>query len=364
MTSLDEFYMLKAIAAGEKARIQAPPNPWVGCLIVKDNQILSEGCTQPVGGPHAEVQTLSQTQAAEGSTVYVTLEPCHHYGKTPPCTKALIEAKVKRVVVSIEDPDSKVQGKGMQALKEAGIEVIQGICQAEAKKSLEPYLFQRTYHRPFCLCKAAISIDGKIAAQNLSSQWITTAETQAYTHHLRASSQAIIIGAGTANQDQPQLTVRQGLFPPKPPLRVILDSQGWTVPQGPLFDAKLGPTLIYTTEQCPDKIKLKWEQQSAQVVTFASGIQGKVPLDKILQDLSSRGVIQALIEGGASILSSFIQEKFCNQLTLLVGSKILGANGLSVFSDIQIADIQSAIGLNLKDCNKLGNNALLNYTFP
>ena len=186
-TISDVQAMARAIALGSKGRITAPPNPWVGCVIVKDGIVVGEGFHQTAGEPHAEIHALQQAkEQAMGATVYVTLEPCVHHGRTPPCSDALIKAKVSKVFVALEDPDPRVRGKGIAFLKDAGIWVNLGLCRDEAVQSLQPYLHQRKTGRPFCIAKAAISIDGRTAASDGTSKWITPKEARADSHRIRA----------------------------------------------------------------------------------------------------------------------------------------------------------------------------------
>jgi diaminohydroxyphosphoribosylaminopyrimidine deaminase/5-amino-6-(5-phosphoribosylamino)uracil reductase len=249
--NLDEQWMRRALDLAKQARLIAPPNPWVGCVIVKDGKILGEGFTQSPGNSHAEIQALKQAQEkSQGSTLYVTLEPYPHHGRTPPCTEAILKAGVTRVVIATMDPDDHVQGQGIKVLWQAGVQVSYGCLQEEASRLLEPYLFQRTFKRPFIIGKAAISVDGRIAALDGSSQWISTKEARIDAHRLRAESQAIIVGKQTALQDTPSLTVREVEPPPKPPLRVILTSDGKVPPL-----KSLSPTLIFSTVSCSNQVK-------------------------------------------------------------------------------------------------------------
>jgi len=361
--NFDEFYMLKAIEAGEKARLRSPPNPWVGCVIVKNNEIVGDGFTQAVGGAHAEVEALLKAgDKAKDSTVYVTLEPCSHYGRTPPCSLALIKAKVKRVVIGLQDPDIKVSGEGLKLLQSAGIAVDVGVCAKEAHQLLEPYLYQRRSGLPFCLCKAAVSLDGRIAAADQSSRWISSQDSRAYSHYLRSISQAILIGSHTANFDQPCLNVRHSPSPLSPPLRVIIDSTGKTRVQGSLFDLSIAPTLIYTTNLCPKDLRLKWEKTGVEVIELEAQ-EKHVPLKSVLSDLSQRGVLQVLVEGGAGIFSSFLKNKLCQKLTLIHGPRILGTNGLSLFSHFYVPTIAQAPIVELQECFRLGNDVITSYRF-
>src|SRR5215211_5822293 len=242
--------MARAVALAAGVRRRTAPNPWVGAVVARDGVVVGEGATEPPGGPHAEVVALrAAREAARGATVYVTLEPCVHHGRTPPCGDALIAAGVARVVVAAEDPDPRVAGEGIARLRAAGIDVTRGPRADAVVRQLAPYLHHRRTGRAFCLLKTATSVDGRTAAADGSSQWITGPIARADAHGLRADSQAIVVGAGTALADRPALTVRD-IDPPVrvPPARVLLDARGRVPAAGPLFDTALAPTLVLTTD--------------------------------------------------------------------------------------------------------------------
>jgi len=350
--------MLRAIDLGEQGRVTAPPNPWVGCVIVKDGVIIGEGYHHKAGGPHAEVIALQQAgKQAEGATVYNTLEPCSHYGRTPPCVDALIKAQVQHVVIAVKDPDPKVSGRGIEQLQHAGITITTGICSEEATKSLTPYLHHRMTGRPYCVAKAAISVDGRIAAKDGSSQWISTEAARTDAHRLRAESQAILVGSGTALVDTPSLTVRNTeVRPPQPPIRVVLDSTGKLSTQSPLFDTSLAPTLIFTTGLSPEAVRNAWKAAGAEVE-----LMDRVNLGDVFDILGKRGVIQVLAEGGGILHGSLLQEKLINQLTLYVGPRILGDAGKPLFQNTPFESIDLAPSIQLKEVKQLGDTIRLDY---
>jgi diaminohydroxyphosphoribosylaminopyrimidine deaminase / 5-amino-6-(5-phosphoribosylamino)uracil reductase len=362
--AFDEQMMLHAIALGEKGRITAPPNPWVGCVIVKDNQIVGEGFHLQPGTPHAEVNALQQAgERARDSTLYSTLEPCIHHGRTPPCCQAIIQAKIKRVVVAVQDPDTNVNGKGIQKLREAGIIVEIGIGAEAAQKSLQAYLWHRKTGRSFCLAKAAISIDGRTAAADSTSQWISCPIARQNAHLLRAESQAIMVGAGTAIYDKPQLTVRlPDLHISRQPLRVILDGKGLVNPEAPLFDTKLAPTLIFTSEACSISRKEIWQRAGAEVQVIPSLGQG-LDLKAAFENLGKRGILQVMVEGGSMVLGTLARERLIDQLSLYVGPRILGDKGLPLFKYFGVSTIQEAPVLKLIGSQQFGQCVRLDYCF-
>lgn len=361
----DEKFILQAIALGQKARINAPPNPWVGCVIVKNRVMIAEGFTQPVGMPHAEIIALERAGIeAKGSTVYVSLEPCCHTGRTPPCVDALIKAQVARVVVAIQDPDPRVNGNGIQRLQQAGLSVTVGVCSKEAQESLEPYLWQRRTGRPFCIAKAVVSIDGRIAAADHTSQWISCEEARRNSHFLRAESQAILVGSGTATSDKPFLTVRYQVPQPiNPPLRVVLDSRGSVLPPSPLFDTQLAPTLIITSEQCPKATLAIWQATGAVIAILPMAKNGSgIDLEAALNLLGKRGIIQVLVEGGGVVIDSLIKQNLLNRLIVYVGPRILGHEGIPLFPHIEVRTIAEAPRLQLSDTHRLGNCVRIDYS--
>lgn len=360
----DEAMMKRALMLANQARVIAPPNPWVGCVIVNNNHIVGEGFTQMPGKAHAEIMALQQARShAKGATAYVTLEPCAHFGRTPPCVNALIEAGISRVVIGIQDPDEHVQGKGTVALKQAGIKVCEGLLSKEISLSLAPYLHHRQTGLPYCLLKGAISVDGRVAAQDGSSQWISSPEARLDSQQLRAESQAILVGSGTANTDQPSLTIREvKQFPCTPPLRVILDAHGKTLPSGSLFDTSLAPTLIVTSSSCPEKILDEWKNRGVQVEVVPKAENGMgVNLKHLLALLGKRGILQVMIEGGGKVLGAFLEAKLANHLTLYIGGCILGNRGIPLFDISNITNLKEAPHLQLIETRVFGNTVRLDY---
>ena len=364
VTSQDTAFMKRAIELSMKARLISPPNPWVGCVITNNSHIVGEGYTQKTGSSHAEIMALEKAKnQTEGGVVYVTLEPCAHFGRTPPCTEALIKAKIKKVVIGLKDPDFHVCGKGIEQLKSAGIEVVTDVCSDLIAKSLSPYLFHRKTNRPYCVAKAATSVDGKIAAYDGSSQWISSLEARNESHQLRALSQAIIVGANTAKKDLPKLTVRDVVeYPINPPLRVILDSQGSVLPIGPLFDTKIYPTLIFTTEAAPKETITAWKKCGVEVlfVSKANNLQG-VDIDAVLNELGKRGVLQVLVEGGGRLISSFIENNALQSLYIDMGPCLLGSQGIPLVQIDSIKSLSQKIQLKLIDTKILGDTVRLHY---
>lgn len=324
----DHRWMKRAISLAEKARFCAPPNPWVGCVLVKNGFLIGEGSTASFGGSHAEVAALESRQAdVKGATAYVTLEPCCHRGKTGPCTQALIEAGISRVVIALKDPDDKVAGKGIQQLQGAGIRVDDGLCEDLVEQQLASYLFHRRYHRPLCIIKAALSLDGAIAANDGTSKWISSPKAREHLHRLRAHCQAIAVGAATQQRDVPQLTVRLADLTVPQPLRLIFTASGDLMAKGPLFsDEHVAKTLILTTDKARASQIESWVEAGADYVILPEHqIFGGIDLEAAMGYLADRGVLQLLIEGGGGLASSFFRAGLCHRLQLYHGNCLLGA---------------------------------------
>jgi len=359
----DQEYMQLAIEEGRKSRLIAPPNPWVGCLIVQDGKIVGRGSSQPAGQAHAEIEALKNAgEQAQGGTAYVTLEPCSHQGQTPPCVDALIRAKLKRIVIAIEDPDSQVNGNGIKHLKNAGIAVETGVCRDVAEQEFAAYLHHRKTGLPYCVLKCAISLDGRLCASDGSSQWISGKRSRKDAHQLRAQSQAIVVGSGTAIKDQPALTVREVDGVVNPPLRVLLDGRGRTKATGPLFDLSLGPVLIYTTSKADQNTVTHWKKRGCEIVeVMASSLGEGVHLPQVLKDLGKRGVIQMLLEGGSSVYSQALEFDCVNLLCLYLGNCFIG-NGKPAFNLTTIQTIQEAKKWHLDSVETLGETVKLCYS--
>lgn len=354
----DEDLMLRAIALARPARRRTAPWPAVGCVLARDGEVVGEGATGPFPtGPHAEVAALRDAgDRARGATAYSTLEPCDHHGNTPPCTEALIAAGVARVVVAVGDPDERVAGRGYARLRDAGVEVRTGVGTAAAERDLAPYVHHRRTGRAFVVAKVALSLDGRVAAADGSSQWITSDEARADAHELRADAQAVVVGAGTALADQPALTVRAvTVMPTRPPLRVLLDGRGRVPARGPLFDPALGPTLVITTEAAHSETVDAWRAGGAKVEVVAPGPAGHgVDLDATFTVLGREGVLQALVEGGGELLGAIVEGNHAQRIVAYVAPVLLGVEGKPGFAFSGPRSIGAASRWELVDVARTG----------
>ncbi|HEY4396205.1 MAG TPA: bifunctional diaminohydroxyphosphoribosylaminopyrimidine deaminase/5-amino-6-(5-phosphoribosylamino)uracil reductase RibD [Acidimicrobiia bacterium] len=363
MKATDSDLIARAVDLGEHGRRTASPNPWVGCVVVDEQgAIAGEEWHRRPGTPHAEAHALEAAgERARGGTAYVTLEPCSHQGRTPSCADALIAAGVRRVVVALEDPDARVSGRGLARLRAAGLDVEVGPGAAAARRSLAPYLHHRRTGRAWCLVKTAMSLDAKTAAPDGSSRWITGAAARADAHRLRAESQAVVIGAGAALADDPSLTARD-LDPPLDgqPLRVLLDARGRVPASGPLFDVALAPTLVVTTEAAPSETVDAWRAAGAKVETVPAA-PGGVDLEATLDLLGRRDVLQAMVEGGATVHGALLAAGLVDRVVAYVAPKVLGPRGLPAFGVPDVDTIADADAWRLLSATSMDDDVRLEY---
>ncbi|MFO7589980.1 MAG: bifunctional diaminohydroxyphosphoribosylaminopyrimidine deaminase/5-amino-6-(5-phosphoribosylamino)uracil reductase RibD [Acidimicrobiia bacterium] len=321
--------MARAVALGDAVRRRTPPNPWVGCVLVRDGVVVGEGATEPPGGRHAEVVALDDAgMRARGATAFVTLEPCSHHGRTPPCVDALLSAGVGEVVVAQTDPDPQVDGAGIARLR-AGGATVRTVDDAAAEASLAPYLHHRRTGRAWCVLKTASSLDGRVAAPDGTSRWITGPAARADAHELRADSHAVVIGSSTALVDRPALSVRDVTVAPRvAPLRVVLDSRGRVPADGDLFDPLLGTTMVLTTAEAPADAIDRWRGAGAKVETVDPGPQGiGVDLAAALALLGREGVLQAMFEGGPTVHGGLLAAGLVDRVVAYVAGVALGPGG-------------------------------------
>ena len=319
--------MRQALDLARQAHGTSSPNPWVGAVVVNAGRIVGQGYTRPPGGPHAEIVALEEAgSAARGATLYVTLEPCSHHGRTPPCTDALIAAGVAKVVYSIEDPDARVSGSGHRQLEEAGVEVEVGDGAEDSARLLEAYIKHRRTGLPFIIAKYAASLDGRIAAASGDSRWVSGPMTLRWAHDGRTKLDAIMVGAGTVVADNPQLTARPGgELAEHQPLRIVLDSAGRISPDAGVFSA-VAKTLVATTARSTSEWRRAIEETGAEVLVFDEDRDGRVPLPELLRELGSRGVVTLLLEGGGVLLGSFFDQRLVDKVTAVIAPMIIGAS--------------------------------------
>ena len=363
----DDEAMREALRLAASARRRTAPWPWVGCVLVRDGAVVGAGATGPFrAGHHAEGAALAEAgERARGATAYVTLEPCDHDGSTPACTRLLLDAGVARAVVALEDPDPMVAGRGLARLRDAGVEVVVGVGAGAAAEQLAPYLHHRRTGRPYVVAKIAASLDARVAAADGSSRWITSEEARADAHELRADSDAIVVGAGTAIADRPALTVRGVADVPRvPPTRVVLDAHGRVPADGPLFDPAGGPTLVITTDAAPTEAVDAWTAAGAKVETVPPAAGGRgVDLDAALTLLGGgrEGFVQVLVEGGGTLLASVLAGGRAQRLVAYVAPLLLGERGVPGYRLDGPARLADADRFRLVAARRLGPDVRLDY---
>jgi diaminohydroxyphosphoribosylaminopyrimidine deaminase / 5-amino-6-(5-phosphoribosylamino)uracil reductase len=353
--------MRQALDLARQAHGSTSPNPWVGAVLVNGGRIVGQGYTRPPGGPHAEIVALEEAgSAARGSTLYVTLEPCSHHGRTPPCTDALVAAGVAKVVYSIEDPDARVSGNGHQQLEEAGIEVERGDGAEESARLLEAYIKHRRTGLPFVIAKYAASIDGRIAAASGDSRWVSGPATLRWAHEGRTKLDAIMVGAGTVVLDDPQLTARPGgELAERQPLRVVLDSTGRISPEAAVLSA-VAKTMVATTALSSSDWRRAIEATGAEVLVLDEDRDGRVPLPALLRELGSRGIVTLLVEGGGVLLGSFFDQRLVDKVTAVIAPMIIGAADAPTAVAGRGAQVmRDAIRLSSMTVERLGEDVLL-----
>ena len=319
--------MQRALDLARNAPAPTSPNPTVGAVIVSPaGETIAEGVTEPPPGRHAEAVALQAAGgAARGATMYVTLEPCNHHGRTPPCTQAIIDAGIAQVRYAVADPDRKVDGGGHVTLEAAGVRVVAGEGEQEARRVNEAFFKHRTTGLPFVIAKFAASLDGRIAAASGDSRWVSGPETRAWSHNLRTRIDAILVGSSTAIVDDPELTARPGdILAERQPLRVVVDSRGRTPPMARVFGGP-GKTLIAALAGSPASWRASLEAQGAEVLALPAAVDGRVGLDALLRELGRRDVVTLLVEGGGVILGGFFDRGLVDKLHAVLAPVIIGA---------------------------------------
>ena len=347
----DQAFMVRALALTEKGRLTATPNPSVGCVIVKDGRVIGEGWHERAGEAHAEVRAIaSASQSTEGATVYVTLEPCSHTGRTPPCTDALIAARVARVVAPIDDPNPEVSGSGFARLRDAGIRVDVGLLAAEAEVAHREFLHRARTGRPWMRIKAAASLDGRTALANGASRWITGEAARHDVHRIRARSCAMLTGIGTVIADDPQLTVRH-VPCTRQPKRVVIDNR-LDMP----LEAKIllgEPPLILTVSDDAARRKAL-EARGAEVVRVPG--EGKSDLAAVAKLLGERKFNEVTVETGAKLNGSLVAAGVVDEIVLYLAPKLIGDKGLGLFALPEITDLAQARKVRITDMTAVGDD--------
>lgn len=357
--SYDEKYMRLAMQLAGNAIGRTSPNPLVGAVIVKDNRVVGCGWHRKSGTPHAEVHALNQAgELAQGADVYVTLEPCAHYGKTPPCSKALVEAKVKNVYGGLLDVNPKVVGKGFKILEDAGIHVEYGFLQDELRKQNEVFFKWIEHKKPFIVLKAAMTLDGKIATATGQSKWITNETSRAYGYKLRDIYDGIMVGINTVIEDNPMLTAR--VDGGKNPIRIVVDSSLKIDINANVVQDKSAKTIVATTDKADKDKILKLQAQDVDVIVVDKDENDKVDIEKLLDILGQQNICSILVEGGATLSGSFVAKKLVDKVYFFIAPKIVGGKEAKTpVAGIGILNLQEALALKDIQIEKLEEDILI-----
>lgn len=359
----DPDHMAHALRLAARGLGNVWPNPAVGCVIVKDGLIVGRGWTQPGGRPHAEVRALQQAgDRAQGATAYVTLEPCAHHGKTPPCAEALIAARVARVVTALTDPDRRVSGKGHAMLRTVGITVTEGMLQAEAMHLNAGFLKRITQGLPFVTLKLAASLDGRTATATGESRWITGPEARRQVHALRLSHDAVMVGSGTALADDPDLTVRD-LGAQRQPVRIVLDRLLRHSPESRLGrTARETPVWLLHGPAAPEAARTAWEGTGATLIETPEA-NGHLDLQAALQALARKGLTRILSEGGSTIAAALVKAGLADELALFTGGLVIGADGHPALGPLGLTALGNGPRPRLRSLQRLGPDLCSLWSF-
>lgn len=353
--------MQRALELAELGAGFVQPNPLVGAVIVRDGRIISEGYHHFYGGPHAEVDAFNNAKEdVAGATMYVTLEPCSHFGKTPPCSHAIVEKGITRVVVGILDPNPLVAGKGIEYLQKAGIEVECGVLQDEAKRQNEAFLKYITKKEPYVIMKAAMTLDGKIASHTLSSKWVTGEIARDYVHELRHRVSGIMVGVGTVLADDPSLTTRRCHGAGKDPIRIVVDSFA-RIPETArmLNQSSDAQTIIAVTEQADAEKLRRLEAMGAIIICVPSRNQ-RVDLNALMIELGKREIDSILLEGGSELNFAALEAGIVDKLSIFIANKVIGGNSAKTpVGGLGISEMSDAMPLDFSSVRKFGDDLLI-----
>jgi diaminohydroxyphosphoribosylaminopyrimidine deaminase/5-amino-6-(5-phosphoribosylamino)uracil reductase len=366
----DIAFMKMALTLAARGLGAVAPNPAVGCIIVRENGeggdpvIAGRGWTQQGGRPHAETEALARAgEAARGATAYVTLEPCAHHGKTPPCAQALVDAGIARVVAAIGDPDPRVGGKGIGMLRKAGIEVEEGVCAAEARELNEGFFLKVMQGRPLVTLKIASSLDGRIATHAGHSQWITGELARNRGHLLRATHDAIMVGSATAIVDDPELTCRLPGLADRSPVRIVADGRLRLPLTSRLVRQARGvPVWILTLPGGDAARRSAFEECGVELIDVPAGADGLMDMKAALSSLAGRGLTRLLVEGGARLASSLLQARLVDRIEWFQSPRIIGGDGYAAVAALGASRLDATPMLTLRETLALGDDLLSSFT--
>jgi diaminohydroxyphosphoribosylaminopyrimidine deaminase/5-amino-6-(5-phosphoribosylamino)uracil reductase len=359
-----EFFMRIALEEAAKGLGRTSPNPSVGAVLVKGGRILARGFTQPAGQAHAEVMALAAAgPRARGADLYTTLEPCNHYGRTPPCTLAILEAGVRRVITASSDPNPLVNGKGVARLRRAGVEVLTGVLEDEADRLNRSFFKTIRTRMPYVTLKAAVTLDGKLATATGDSRWVTGAPAREWVHRLRDHVDVILVGSNTVRQDDPKLTTRLPGGKGRDPVRVVVDSRLSLKPTQTVFTQRSPAKTVLATLEDPAGRKARRFTEQGVVVWQVREKRGRVDLKALLTRIASEGLNHVLVEGGAEMYGSFLRDRLADELALFLAPKLIGSQGISWSGELGVKLMSQALQLKDATFEQLGEDLLLQARF-
>lgn len=358
---MNEIYMRRALTLAEKGIGYTNPNPLVGAVIVKNGEVIGEGYHMKYGGNHAEVNAfLNATQDVRDATLYVNLEPCSHFGKTPPCANAIVKKGIKKVFIGLMDPNPKVAGKGIEILRSNGIEVVVGLLEDECKKVNEIFLKYITTNIPFCILKTAMTLDGKVASYTGNSRWVTNGISRKYVHELRHKVSAIMVGIGTVITDDPKLNVRLEGKVTKNPIRIIVDSTGKIPLSSKVLNVNLDTKTILATTKRASEDKLKILKEMGIEILIVPQKNNRVDLSYLMKALGERNIDSVLLEGGSNLNYTATQEGIVDKIITFIAPKIIGgASAKTPIGGKGIALMNDAIKVESMQIHKFGDDFML-----
>lgn len=357
---MDKKFMRRALTLARKGVGKTAPNPAVGCVIVRDGRVVGEGWHTKAGTPHAEIHALAQAgRLAQGADLYVTLEPCNHHGKTPPCTEAILQAGIKRVVAGMVDPNPIVSGTGIERLRSAGVQVEVGLLEPECRELNKGFIKYVTTAMPYLLYKSAMTLDGNIATVTGHSRWVSGEASRKYVHRLRATCDAVMVGVDTILADNPQLNVRH--VRGRSPLRVIVDTRMRTPESVSVLTGPLAKKTIIATCETNPKVHLRYQKQGATVVV-CDEFDGRVDMRDLLRKLGERGVRTILLEGGSRLAGDALKNGLIDECIFFYAPKIVG-NGFAPFALSGIATMDEAIMMQVRKVTMSGPDIVV-YATP
>ena len=354
--------MARALVLAARGFGRTHPNPPVGAVLVKGSRVIGEGFHRRAGGPHAEVAALRRADAGTaGATLYVTLEPCTHFGRTPPCVDAVLDARIARVVVGMRDPNPQVCGRGLRRLRQAGVSVSTGVLETECRRLLSGYHTYVTMRRPLVVLKLAASLDGRIATATGASRWITGARARRCSHEMRNRLDAVMVGAGTVRADDPRLTCRAPGG--RDPIRIVLDGRLSISPRSRVLRVRSqAPTWVFAAQDASERRAAALARAGAEVIRLRG--RGTVDLPRVLRELWLRGVTSVLIEGGATLAAAALRARLVDRIVLFLAPMIIGGDGVPAVAALGTKRVAGAVQLRNLKIDRVGEDLVIEASLP